>query len=216
MSLRKLMLCLCPMLVLASVASASLPHSALSNGSFDADLAGWALQGICAASPRPSHAPSGATPTGGAAFFPDDPQGGCYLTQPIRNVDGRYVVSWWAQVLPEAGANTPQGIGVYGSPVAPVMVAVLWTDRVEYRAFASPYQTVREPFQAGSWHHFLAFLDSANATSVLFLDGVPVAVTTGSPLPPPTYVWFGDGDNYPTRLDAPDVLWDEVYVGPFP
>lgn len=203
-------------LLLPTLACASLPHSAVSNGSFDADLGGWTLQGICAATPRPVHVPDGATPTGGAALFPDDPQGGCYLRQGLTGVSGRYAVSWWAKVLPEVGTDTPQGIGVYGSPSAPVMVAVLWTDRVEYRAFSSPYQTVTVPFQAGSWHHYLAVLDSANATSTLFLDGVPVAVTTGTVLPPPTYVWFGDGDNYPTRLNAPDVVWDEVYIGPFP
>lgn len=214
--MRRSLLVLCSLSVLSAVANAGLPHSAISNGSFDADLGDWLLRGSCASVGRPSHVQPEATPFGGAVLFPDDPQGGCYLQQPVTNVTGQYVVSWRAKVLPEQGVDTPQGIALYGSPSAPILMASLWTDRVEFRAFGSAYQTVNEPFQAGTWHHYVAILDSTNATATLLLDGVPVAITIGTPTRLPDHIWFGDGDNYPTRLNAPDVLWDELYVGPFP
>lgn len=199
-------------LIAGTTAAGLVPPSAVTNGSFDTSLAGWPEVGECRVHPQWSA--TGATPIGGAAFIPEG-RNGCSLHQDLAGIlPDVTLVSWWAKVSPTAGTDSGQGMGLYPNAGARLLNVNLWTNKVQFMAFGTAYQTVQQPTLAGDWHHYAVVLVRPFNTGYLFLDGSHIATAVGGPAPQPDFLWLGDGANSNAFFVSPDVTWDEFYVGP--
>ncbi|HEV8360345.1 MAG TPA: hypothetical protein VGR28_07835 [Candidatus Thermoplasmatota archaeon] len=213
MPMRSAMLLGCA-LAAGSAAADLVPLSAITNGSFDANLARWAERDACRV--HPQWVPVGATPIGGAALVREG-QPWCTLGQnvagPLPDVT---LASWWAQVAQTPNVNTGQGMGLYANAGARLLNADLWEDKVQFQAFGSALQDIPFPGLAGPGRWYEVVLVRPTLTGHLFIDGNLTATATGPGAPQPDFLWFGDGANSGCCTASPDVTWDEFYVGPAP
>lgn len=213
------------LLLLGVVTSATalapmLPANTVANGGFEAGLAGWTLRGLeCDTVSLASPGAAGS----GQAVLARDVERGCAVVQVLPEVAQEVLVlDFWADVRAEPGDDHAQGIGLYstenpflsGAATATGFL-ILFTDKVEMRAFNSPSVTAN--LATGGWHHYQLLLLRVPGVGLLLVDGVPVtlAVGDGSGIPPARSIFFGDAvGSYSPGTSGPDVAWDEIYLGP--
>ncbi len=203
----------------------SAPLNSVTNGGFDDNLDAWTQHAAgCAAGPV-THVTGGAEGTTGAISVEKFGAANCFLYQHIEpSIAPIVVASFQARTEGDPQATGLQGFGLYGpghppdaSPANRVATLRIGVDTLDLTVFNGDRVEAGNISTVGDWHRYDLILIRPAGLGFLFIDDELALAAHGDGLaaPPIADVWFGDGVGSSSGgLNAPQVTWDEVFVGP--
>lgn len=209
--------------LVAPTALAELPFNSVKNGGFESNLSGWQTYSSWGGSV--SVVAPGAAGTAKALSVPNNANGAyAYQRLPSLPTQGiAMLVEFHAKSSADparTGGNILEVIAKWEPSTGRAQLTT-WVnfrgDKAEFGVFGGQGVTIDAP-KDRAWHHYRIVLAGALGTGLLFVDDVLVAQATGNPasVSPPEWIIVGDVSSCDCGRPAPDVVYDEIYVGPKP